>query len=134
MITAQQMSDVLKTYKLKLEFQVDGWHARTADGGRLHRGSRPTPEEAVEAAALTLSEAEVRRDAADSTKLMRALQRGRYNVVASRVTVPDPEAPGGTTQVAQFVSKRLNGQVISPSPRTTFIEAMQDAEVALGPG
>lgn len=69
MITTAQAADIIKARRLIVEPVSGGWCARTAERSRLHRGTLPTWEDAVEAADQTLTLTETGRVRTDKMRL-----------------------------------------------------------------
>jgi hypothetical protein len=103
-ITADEMALLMQEHSIQLRLRrdIEEWVAVTRDGGRLHRGSFPTPMEAVEAAVQTILAAKSKNIEADKARLFGLLASARYFVRPRVVALPDdPDTglPGGTATV-----------------------------------
>lgn len=131
-ITAQQFLDAIAEHHLSLREAEDGWHAETRSGTRLHRGGKPTPAEAVEAALASVGEADERERNRRAWQAVQALDRGRYFLRPRAVTVPDGE--GGTVQRTVFDAFQPgNGRIDAVQGRANYLAAVADLEALLGP-
>ena len=122
MITSAQMLTVLKARMLQLipiRSDRDGnvqWTCRTIDGTRATGSNQLyiTPEEAVEAADLNLSQAELRERERSASTIIEALEKGKYSV---------KKDSDGT-----FLIVKQSGSVSSITGRSSLVQAVIDAE------
>lgn len=110
---------------------ADGWHADTAKGERLHRGGRPTPEEAVEAAVATLAAADAREEEYRARRLLEALDAGRYFLRPRTVTGTDPATGEPFARRVFDAFRPDNSPVAAVRGRESYAAAVVDMEAAL---
>lgn len=93
MLTLTQAAQIVTDRRLVLRFVDGGWIAETAQGGRTHRGIKPTYEESVEAAdsALRIQES----SALQSRKhvIYTALESGEYWIRPRMIELPGETGP-----------------------------------------
>lgn len=119
-ITSTQMSAILKSRKLGVLPVRKGstveWTCKTVDDTRATgtNNTFSTPEEAVEAADINLSQAELREKERSAQSVIELLEKGKYQV---------KKDPGGTFSIIT-----ASGSITPITGRPNIIQAVLDAE------
>jgi hypothetical protein len=92
-LTPTQALQAVKDHSLAVERAGDGWRAQTQERTRLHKGTRPTYEEAVEAALQTMGDVARAQARTDKGRLFDLLGTGRVRFEYREETVPVPGDP-----------------------------------------
>jgi len=132
-LSPEQALALQRSRRLQVRPVPDGWVAETARGERLHRGSLPTQEAAIEAAEATLVATEARNEETRAGRVLAALARGRYSLRPRLMAATDP-VTGQPVQRRVFDAYRLSGTpILEVQGRESYVQAVLDTEALLGP-
>lgn len=136
MITADQMRAIIVARGLQLiAIKSNGgaflWLAKTSEGFRAGPKHAPysTPEEAIEAAELHFIQSDLRELESKASKIISALERGRYFIRVRNQSSTNPE--GEPITIKLFSAILPNGNTTPVVDRTSFTQAVIDMEKLL---